>query len=364
MLCKRIIISILLITGINFSLQAQMFERSKHFDKSFAVSKTTQLTITNKYGNIHLVEWNKDSVRFEVELRVADPKPQRVDKLFSEIDVVFNNSPYYVNATTTFSGSGSLWNELSDMTKTVMNTGNAASIQYTVYLPSYLKVKIDNRFGNIYTTDHQNNTEFRLSNGSLQANNLGGRSQIVIEFGNASINHIDDGRIELNYSEMDLATAEKLSLTGRSSTVEIADVKQINLDSRRDKITIEKLSSISGSTSFSRLTIKELNTDCMLTSSYGSLQLLEPSSELGFLQLKSDFTVTNIYAQPSTDAEVEVTSARNAKINMPPSMSDVEKQNLTTQPEAQFFKGKLGKGSRSNWKFDVSGGELNIFIKH
>ena len=364
MLCKKIIISILLFTGINCSLQAQLFERSKHFDKSFAVSKTTQLTVTNKYGNIHLVEWNKDSVRFEVELRVADPKPQRVDKLFSEIDVVFNSSPYYVNATTTFSGSGSLWNELSDMTKTVMNTGNAASIQYTIYLPNYLKVKIDNRFGNIYTTDHQNNTEFRLSNGTLQANNLGGRTQILIEFGTASINQIDDGRIELNYSEMDLAKAEKLSLTGRSSTVEIADLKQLNLDSRRDKITIERLSSLTGSTSFSRLTIKELNTDCMLTSSYGSLQLLEPSPELGFLQLKSDFTVTNIYAQPSTDAEVEITSARNAKINMPPSMSDVEKQNLSTQPEAQFFKGKMGKGSRSNWKFDVSGGELNIFIKH
>ncbi len=360
---KQISITTLALLLLSVGLKAQLFERSKRYNESFAVSPTTQLSINNKYGNIHLVEWEKDSVRIEVEVQVSDPKPQRVDKLFSAIDVVFTHSPYYVNANTTFTGSGSLWNELSDMTKTVINTGNAASIHYTVYLPAYLKVKIDNRFGNIYTTDHQNNSEFRLSNGNLQANHLGGRSLVVLSFGNASINEIDDGRTELNYSEMDLGKAGKLSLTGSSSTIQITQVQQLTLDSKRDKLTIEQVNSLSGTSSFSRLIIRKLNADCMLNTSYGSLQLMETGEETGFLQLKSDYTVTNIYVHPSTDAEVEVTLARKARVNLPPGINAIE--NAAASPnDTQFYKGKMGKGGRTGCKFDVSGGEFNLFIKH
>ncbi len=363
MLFKKSIGIGLVCLGFIIPVQAQLIEKTKSFNKTFPVSKTTELTVTNKYGNIHLVQWQSDSVRFEVSVRVADPKDARVEKLFNEIDVVFTHSPYYVNATTTFASAGKLWSELSDMTKSVMNSGSAATINYTIYLPDYLRVKIDNRFGNIYTTDHKYNAEFRLSNGTLQANDLSGKCLIVVEFGNANINSIEEGRIELNYSEIDLAKGKNINLIGRSSTAQLIDIEQINLDSRRDKIIISKANSITGETSFSRLTINHLQTDFMVNSEYGTIQCLKMSPEIKYLQLNSAYTVANIYVNPSINAEVEANLTKKTKVVYPPSMTNVENLQISIENDKQLFKGKLGKGSESELKFNMTGGELNIYMK-
>lgn len=363
MLFKKSIGIGLVCLGFILPVQAQLIEKTKSFNKTFPVSKTTELTVTNKYGNIHLVQWQSDSVRFEVSVRVADPKDARVEKLFNEIDVVFTHSPYYVNATTTFASASKLWSELSDMTKSVMNSGSAATINYTIYLPDYLRVKVDNRFGNIYTTDHTNHADFRVSNGTLQANNLTGKSIIMIEFGNANINHVEDSRIELNYSEIDLTSGKSINLIGRSSTVQLGNIEQLNLDSRRDKIIVSNVNSITGETSFSRLTINELHTDFMLKSEYGTVQFMKMSPEINYLQLNAAYTVTNLYANPSINAGVEVTFSKKTKIVYPPAMTNIENQQISLQDDTNLFKGHLGKGVGSELKFNMTGGELNIYMK-
>ena len=49
-------------------LNAQPYERSKEETRSFKVYKQTTLEIYNKYGNIHLFPWEKDSVKIKIEL--------------------------------------------------------------------------------------------------------------------------------------------------------------------------------------------------------------------------------------------------------------------------------------------------------
>ncbi|NOU46473.1 MAG: hypothetical protein HOO86_05345 [Bacteroidales bacterium] len=363
MLFKKSIGIGLVCLGFIIPAQAQLIEKTKSYNKTFPVSKTTELTVTNKYGNIHLMQWPKDSVKFEVQVRVADLKDYRVEKLFNEIDVDFNHSPYYVNATTTFAGSNKLWSELSDMTKSVMNSGSATTINYTIYLPDYIRVNIDNRFGNIYTTDHKNNSEFHLSNGTLQANDLHGKCSIKIEFGNVNINYIEEGRIELNYSEIDLATGKNINLIGRSSTAQLGDIEQLNLDSRRDKITVNTVKSITGETSFSRLTVNHLQTDFMVKSEYGTIQFMKMSPEIKYLQLNAAYTVTNLYANPSINADVEATFSKKTKIVYPPAMINIERQQINLQEDTNLFKGRLGNGNAGEFKFNLTGGELNIYMK-
>jgi hypothetical protein len=363
MLFKKVLFIGLICQGFIFTGSAQLIEKTKSYNKTFPVSKTTELTVTNKYGNIHLMQWAKDSVKFEVQVRVADLKDYRVEKLFNEIDVDFNHSPYYVNATTTFAGSNKLWSELSDMTKSVMNSGSATTINYTIYLPDYIRVNIDNRFGNIYTTDHKNNSEFHLSNGTLQANDLHGKCSIKIEFGNVNINYIEEGRIELNYSEIDLTSGKSINLLGRSSTAQLGDIEQLNLDSRRDKITVNNVKSITGETSFSRLTVNHLQTDFMVKSEYGTIQFMKISSEIKYLQLNAAYTVTNLYANPSINADVETTFSKKTKIVYPPAMTNIERQQINLQEDTNLFKGRLGNGNVGEFKFNLTGGELNIYMK-
>ena len=67
-------------------LSAQPYERSRQETHTFKVYKQTTLEVYNKYGNIHLFPWEKDSVKIRIELNVKANKQNKVDKIFEYID--------------------------------------------------------------------------------------------------------------------------------------------------------------------------------------------------------------------------------------------------------------------------------------
>lgn len=363
MFYKKITALILALTATGLCLHAQVYEKSKRFSEAFAINRNTEITITNKYGNIHLVQWEKDSVRFEVDIRVSSSKSSRADKAFSEIDVTFTTSPYYVIANTTFAGSGKVWSEITDLTKTVINTGNLAEINYTVYLPAYVKITVDNRFGNIYTTDHTGPTEFRLSNGTLQANNLEGQSTVVVEFGNANIRQFRQGRIDLNYAELDLKESGTLNLTGRSSTIRLGKISQLQLNSRRDRIQVEEVHSLSGETNFSRLNLDMVNNNLLLTANYGNITLTAMGKNFKSLQLVSNYAVNQIYLDGKHFSSVEINYKAKTRITLPPELKVSEKRDPAPGADDGYIKAAAGTGLMGEIRMNTTGGEVIFFYR-
>lgn len=363
MYCKHILMTLLVILGVAISTHAQVIEKSKHFDRTFSLQRSVEVSVSNKYGNIHIINWDKDSVRFVVDMVVRSTKQARVDKVFNEIDIKFSQTPYYVMAISTFPNTGKLWSEISDVTKSVINASNEAEIDYTIYLPSWVRLKVENRFGNIYTTDHEGETEFKLSNGMFQANNLEGKSKLVISFGSANINQINDGSIELNYSDLDLRKINKVQLTGRSSNMRIEEAGHIHLDSRRDKLSIGQLQSLSGESSFSRIVINSLNRDMMLSSNYGNLNLMKINGQMQFLQLNASYTNIQVFVQPQLSAELEILHSKKTKLNYPSAMTISDRVEAISENEFSLIKGRIGKEKGCNLKFNLTGGELNIILK-
>jgi len=354
-----VLVMILLSTG----LQAQIYEKSKQFSQSFPVNRSTEVTITNKYGNVHLINWEKDSVKFEVNIRVSSSKQFRVDKAFNEIDIKFTTSPYYVIANTTFAGSGKIWSEITDITKTMVSTGNIAEINYTVYLPGYAKITIDNRFGNVYTTDHFGTAEFRVSNGTFQANKLTEKCLVVVEFGNANIKRIDQGRVELNYAELELEEAGNLTLTGRSSTIHIRKAAQLQLNSRRDRIRIEEIEKLEGESSFTRLNINNITGSYLLNANYGTITVSGFAREFKSLQLISNYAVNNFYLDNSHFSSIEINYKARTKLSLPNEVKVSERRDPLPGSDEGFLKAAVGTGNLSDMRMNTTGGEVNFFFK-
>ena len=351
---------IILAIFLPIAMQAQTYEMSKRFERSFKLTKTTEINISNKYGNVHLLQWEKDSVRFEVEVNIRSSKEGRVEKLYSEIDVQFSQSPYYANAVSSFAGSGKLWTEISDVTKSVLNAGNEAEINYTVYVPEWAIVKVENRFGNIYATDLASGSEIKLSNGTLQANHLKGKSRLTIAFGNAIIERVDDAMFDFNYAELELQNASKMKFTGKASTAHVGEVSHLQLDSRRDKITVDQLQSLSGTSSFSRLDIGELRSDLLLQTNYGNVKLEQMGDDMQFLQLNASFTSIQLFMTKEQSAGLEIQFSKKAKLSYPQAFKVKEEQKGATESDPSLLKGNIGPGQGAHLKFNLTGGELNI----
>lgn len=360
MCCKKMLLLLLGVLWLSPTLTAQSTEKIKRMERAFKLQRTTEVNISNKYGNVHLLNWEKDSVKFEVEITVRSSKPARADKMFNDIDIQFSQSSYYVNAVSTFGGSGSLWSEITDVTKAVLSVGSETVINYTVHLPVWAKVKVENRFGNIYTTDHEGETEFKVANGSLQAHNLKAKTRIVVAFGSADLQSLAQGMVELNYADLELQKASALRLTSRTSSIHIEAVDELHLDSRRDKIILPQVKKISGDASFSRIEIGRLHTDMRLSLNYGSLSIEAVSNEIQSFQLTAAYTNIQLFLNKDQAAGIEIRYNGTSKVSYPPSLNLKDQVASAVADGFHFLKGTVGNRNEPVMKFHLTGGEINI----
>jgi hypothetical protein len=316
------------------TIQAQTFEKKTQVSRSFYASQETEIQISNKYGNIHLVPWDKDSVMFRIDLTVRAGKEARVDKLFDNIDFEFTGTRYYVIARTLFRQSN-LFTSISDMTSSLFNTTNNVQIDYLVYFPGKNPVRIENKFGNIYSTDHYGDLYIQLSNGDLKLNSTYGKTRIGIEFGNAFIKSVEQGDFTVNYGELELDEATALTLNSKSSRVTITHAGDLFVTSHRDKYFITTASTIKGDLFFSYFNVKEMTGESDLKSSYGSISLQAIPSDFKYIGLNSEYSDIQLLFDHGASYSLEILHTGKTNLSLMPGIITTQKE-LTDKDEDQY----------------------------
>jgi hypothetical protein len=332
----------------------QVYERNRHESKTWKVSKETSLEIYNKYGNVHLFTWDKDSVRVDIDLQIKASKESKVEKIYEYIDFEFSDNKYYIIARTQLNQQGEFWAEVSDLANTFFSSGTKVQIDYEIYLPQTINVKIENKFGNIYTTDHLGKMTVNLSNGDFKANDLGGIVDLNIAFGNASINSLQTGKLNISYGELELGSAGSLNLDSKSSTINIEKSGTLNISSKRDKFYINQLGKISGKTSFSYLNIKSFDSDMTLTTDYGEVSLEKIDPDFKLIDLTSSYTDIMLRLPAKASYGVDITHTLSTTITAPENYSGFKSETIDKKADQYQTKGTAGNGIIKKGKVNIN----------
>lgn len=350
---------------IPVSVFAQPFEKTKSVVKTYFVSKDCSVQISNKYGDVQIVPWDKDSVKLEMNVKVVNKKEEDAIKKINNIDFSFTATPYYVIAKTVFLDSkNGILNDLGDMAGSIISSGNYVNITYVVSVPSANALAIDNKYGNVYTTDHSNTFQLTLSNGDFKANNLTGTSKINMSFGNASINEMAKGSIEASYAEFEMKKAGKLSIVGRSSKFNIVNAESLELDSKRDKFYVDTLNYLSGETDFTYFNAGVLNSQISLNTSFGDLLIRELSPGFKSMNLASEYTDISITIPSGFSSSVDI-SYKKTVVTFPPTMTGLQKEISIESSDIFKLKGVTGSDTTSTKSIVVnaSSGSITIISK-
>lgn len=352
---KRIIPVCFVMALMLQQVTGQVYERKRSEQKAFRVFDETSLEIENKYGNIHLFPWEKDSVMIRVEINVKANKEQKADKIFDYIDIEVSSTKYYIVAKTNFRQSeGSLWTELSDLASALFNSGNKAQVDYFVYLPGEIELKISNKFGNIYTTDHNGKTDIELSNGDLKANDLTGALKIDLNFGNADIHSVRAAEIKAGYSEMHIGNAAGLIIESKSSEVHIGKADVIKLESRRDKYFINEASEINMKSSFSYITSELLTSRFESTTDYGEVNIKLPETDFEKIQITSRYTDISIGTNAGSGCDLVINHSKNTALDLPSDMKGPGTEQVSDREDKYITRGRIGAESETRGKIDIS----------
>ena len=317
-------------------LKGQVY--SDHKVRKYKITEKTTVEVTNKYGKVHVITWDKDSVKFEVDLRISANSDQKMQKLRDNISFEFTATKYYVVAKTKFSNQAGIISDFVD----AFIPSNRVTINYLVYVPKKSNLKIENKFGDIYMDDFEGNLDIILSNGDIKANTLTGSPTINLNSGDGTVNSISNGKIFAAYSDMRIKLARNLNMDTKSSRISINSAKDVTVNSSRDKYNIEEIESLNMTGYFTTVNIENLVKELRCSLKYGSVMVEQVYNSFSLINLDSEYADIDLFFKRSTSYNLDITHHNDVYINLPASLANLKTEDVDVPEKLKLTYGKIG----------------------
>lgn len=347
------------------SVQAQkMFNVERKIAQAFKIDpEQCELQLTNKYGMVNILPWQKDSIRIEISMKARSGNEMKAHQLLNSFDVELNHTGYFVIAKTVYTDKRETFlKDVSALTQTIVGGGSYMEINYTVYMPVQTNLKLENKFGNVYITQLTGKTSIKISNGDLKASALMGTSSIDIKFGNATINKMSSATLTVDYSHFDLNEANSIRLNSKSSVMNFDKIKHLDIDSKRDKIRVEQLDLIKGKSSFSNIQVSSLQRELTLDSKYSTLHVDAIDAGFRTINLLGSYTDLNAFFEKGSQFKIDITYSKNTTIICPDNAKMNETRMINEKELATS--GFVGQPSaESSVKVNAKYGKIYLQVK-
>lgn len=309
-----------------------------HQVRSFPISPETTIEVNNKYGKVHVVTWEQDSVRFEIDLRIEANNEQKLRKLKQGISFDFTSNNYYVVAKTIVTKTGGKITEFVD----AFVPSNQVTINYLVYIPKDVSLKLENKFGDVFMDDFTGDLELTLSNGDLKANSLTGNTTLRLSSGNGVVNQIGKARIYTSYSDLHVKSSDRLTLDTKSSRITVDEVDYIKINSRRDKYRLMNANEVYGDGNFTTLNVSRLTHELNFSLKYGGVSIDYIRPEFSLVNLNSEYSDIDLIFAPGAKYHLDIIHHNDAMLSYPNRHANVETKDFNVDEKLILTYGTLG----------------------
>lgn len=259
-------------------------EYTKNIRKAWAKSSVSALKVTNKFGEVKINDLGGDSVTIKVVITIENPSGSKAKELMNMIEIDFEKSDGLVIAETSIEDN--------------FKSKQSFTIDYQINIPKDRDLDITNRYGNVIVNELQAKGTLNISYGNLTAGNLkapsGSHINIVINYGRADIEAINDANMEFKYSKLYAGEIAQLVLDTKYSTVNLHKIKNLKLDSKYDGINIDEVDNMKSISRYTNYKIGLLNQSFDLDTGYGSVRISKVDTKFDKIQIANSYGGINI----------------------------------------------------------------------
>lgn len=334
--------------------------------RSFHVKKSDQLEISNKYGQIVIGTWDEDSVKVRIDITAFGKTYSEARKTMERVDIDFERSGSYINIETVFDRSSNyfveLWNSLSDDTKALLSKSKI-EVNYEVMVPKYLKLEIENKFGDLFMEDLTGSIDISLLHGNLRAGELSGKTYIDMGFGDIKVDKIKNARLNLKGVYAEIKEAGNLNITSSASEWWIKNVDDIKINSRSDRnIRIDHVDVIDGEVLFSSLKIGELDRRANIDFNFADLKIETVAWNFELIDLNLSASDVRLSLNTKSYLKVVDIEARENKLVVPLAFLELDKDILDEKKELIRLSGDIGAANSYPAVLKINSGNGDVDI--
>ena len=243
------------ITVVLFShIMAAQEKVSKTISESYKMSDAGALEITNKYGDITIHGWSKNTIAITVDITTTHKKRENAQSLLERISPDFKvmNDYVRINSVISEKKSGFLSEYFSKANPFDYDRSNI-QINYTIYLPSNAELVINNKFGDVILGDWTGKLRVDLQHGDIYLDQDLKNADIDLKFGKLKAKGMGYANIRLKNGGISLDKIQDLRLTSSGSTITIVEIRALELYSSKDKIDVQKVGAAHGNLEFTNM---------------------------------------------------------------------------------------------------------------
>ncbi len=332
---KTIKTSLVLFLSILLSVQlyARKDDFTKTISKSFDVNSDAEVFVKNKFGKVHFMNWEKNSISIEVTISVEASSEEKAQKFFDKIDISISGNSDRVTAITTF-------------TQKFNNNNNDFSVDYLVKLPKSISIEVDNKFGDIIINEVDGKCDITLGYGKIQAKRLMNQNNnLVIKFSEGYIGYVESSELELKYSELDIEEAVDMTAETKFSEFKIGSIDVLTLETGYDDDYIGSVRDLDIESGFSDVEVRSLGKRLVADCDYGELTVKQVAKDFTLIDITSSFSDGTIGLYPGVSFKI-IATVKMGDLDFPEDKARFSVLDLSGT--SKRYEGVVGEGDETN----------------
>jgi hypothetical protein len=299
--------------------------------------RSVEVRLTNKYGKINVVSWDKDSVKLIADISAVAKTKDEAEKIVQRVylEPVYDEKYFILTTEITEKAGGNVISQLID---NLVEKGKEAidktnvEINLTLMMPERGKLILNNKYGDIgFEKNFKGNLQVTLAYGNLNAVDLPPFANLNLQSSKVFVNSIQNGRVALKYGVLNLKNADRLYLESHSSEINIDEIRDLDIDSRNDDFDIIIAQSITGKTSLSKVFVQEMKQKARLEMQGGSFKIRILKNSFEWIDLQSKSTDIKITPEENLAYQLDVSGTP----------TEVISNNGSTKPNTNDNKNKI-----------------------
>jgi len=354
---------LLLVAGVFLSsnMAFGQVSESGQLSKAFRINNSSVIDINNKYGDISIEKWEKDSIKVDIFIRVSEKSNDKLKKKMNDIRFDLTQSGHFIVVNTIVGDNKNMiFSEFNKLKESIGVGESQVEINMKVKVPNNLELKISNKFGNVYIDDYSGDMSINVANGKLKAHDLTGYVNMKISFGDANINTLSSGAIEVYYSDLNLGSAQKLRITSKTSDVTISEIEQLIVNSSRDTYKIRMINDFETESSWTDFTINEFRNKSDIRMNFGDITIDKIKNTFQNIYIDARSSKINLCFDRLIDINFDITTNQN--MNLPTEAKIDKKEQVDSKEKTVRYLGRTGNIKTEAPKLILknTSGEINI----
>jgi hypothetical protein len=351
----KILLPVIFIVAFGTNVLAAKEEFSKVLQKEFPANTQTDLEINNKYGDVHIENWDQNSIRIVVKITVDARDKNAADDLLDKLNVDFAQEGNHISAITKIA------EDFGKSHFSFGNNGKKFSIDYTVNMPKSNALKIINKYGNIFIDEMNGFVDVDLKYGEMNINKLSRAdekpmNQIVMAYAKAHIIDCNWLKLQVSYSGIDIERSKALILLSKYSQGNLGRTSSLVGDNSYDTYQVDALSNLVIEGKYSNFKINNVAKKVNLNTKFTDFQISSIPAGFESIEVNNQYGKIDLGIERGASYKLDAT-AKYTNIDYP---SENAKVNKISENTRMSVNGTVGNNPKASVKINTEYGGVKL----